>query len=110
MNEKECEDMSAADVKLEIPVVVPSLISSIMSLTSSQLNETFWEAASAAVDQSWCKAKAGDWKFGPFRLTPESLQSKSKIMNVKTVKVLEVCTIACQRLIEKLSYWLLTDS
>ena len=33
---------SAADVKIEIPVLVRSLKSSILSSTSFQMGETFW--------------------------------------------------------------------
>ena len=58
---------SAADVKMEIPVLVPSLKSSILSSTTFQMGETFW-GVSAAVEQSRRKANMvaqGDGKFGP---------------------------------------------
>ena len=59
---------SAADVKMEIPVLVRSLKSSILSSTSFQLGKTFWGVVSAAVEQSRHKANMvaqGDGKFGP---------------------------------------------
>ena len=59
---------SAADVKMEIPVLVPSLKSSILSSTSFQIGKTFWGVVSAAVEQSRHKANMvaqGDGKFGP---------------------------------------------
>ena len=59
---------SAADVKMEIPVLVRSLKSSILSLTSFQLGKTFWKVVSAAVEQSRRKANMvaqGHRKFGP---------------------------------------------
>ena len=58
----------AADVKMEIPVPVRSLKSSILSSTSFQMGKTFGGVASAAVEQSRCKANMvaqGDGKFGP---------------------------------------------
>ena len=59
---------SAADVKMEIPVLVPSLKSSILSSTSFQMGKTFWGVVSAAVEQSRRKANRvaqGDRRFGP---------------------------------------------
>ena len=59
---------SAADVKMEIPVLVRSLKSSILSSTSFQMGKTFWGVVSAAVEQSRRKANMfaqGDGKFGP---------------------------------------------
>ena len=47
---------SVADVKMEIPVLVQSLKSSILSSTSFQMGKTFWGVASAAVEQSVRKA------------------------------------------------------
>ena len=47
---------SAADVKMDIPVLVRSLKSSILSSTSFQMGKTFWGVASAAVEQSMRKA------------------------------------------------------
>ena len=55
----------AADVKMEIPALVRSLKSSILSSTSFQMGKTFWGVVSAAVEQSW-----------PLRLTPGSLPKK----------------------------------
>ena len=42
----------AAHVKMEVPVLIRSLKSSILSSTSSQLDDTFWGVGSAAVEQS----------------------------------------------------------
>ena len=53
---------------MEIPVLVRSLKSSILSSTSFQMGKTFWEVVSAAVEQSRRKANIvaqGDGKFGP---------------------------------------------
>ena len=60
--------LSAADVKMEIPVLVRSLKSSILSSTSFQMDKTVWGVVSAAVEQSRRKANMvaqGDDKFGP---------------------------------------------
>ena len=60
--------MSAADVYMEMPVLVQSLKSSILSATSFQMDTTFWGAGSAAVEQSKCKASMvalGARKLGP---------------------------------------------
>ena len=60
--------MSAADVKVEIPVLIQSLKSSSLSSTSFLLKETFWGAESAAVEQPRSKANMatqGDGKFRP---------------------------------------------
>ena len=54
---------SAADVKMEIPVLVRSLKS-----TSFLMGKTIWGVVSAAVEQSRRKANKvaqGDGKFGP---------------------------------------------
>ena len=59
---------SAADVKMEIPVLVQSLKSSILSSTSFKIGLTLWGVGSAAVEQSSCTANMvaqGDGKFGP---------------------------------------------
>ena len=59
---------SAAYVKMEIPVLVRSLKSSILSSTSFQMGKTFWGVVSAAVEQSRRKASKvaqGDGKFCP---------------------------------------------
>ena len=58
---------STADVKMEIPVLVRTLNSSILSSTSFQMGKTFWGVVSAAVEQSRHKANTvakGDGKFG----------------------------------------------
>ena len=60
--------VSAPDVKMEIPVPVQSLKSSIMSSTSFQVGKTFRGVVSAAVEQYSRKARMvvqGDGKFGP---------------------------------------------
>ena len=60
--------MSAADVKMEIPVLVRSLKSSILSSTSLQMDKTFGGVVSAAVEQSRRKANKVAWedrKYGP---------------------------------------------
>ena len=59
---------SAADVQMEIPVLVRSLKSSILSSTSFQMGKTFWGVVGAAVEQFRRKANMiaqGDGKFGP---------------------------------------------
>ena len=59
---------SPADVKMEIPVLVQSLKSSILSSTSFQMGKTFWGVVSAAVEQSRSKANMvaqEDGKFDP---------------------------------------------
>ena len=53
---------------MEIPVLVRSLKSSILSSTSFQMDKTVWGVVSAAVEQSRCKANMvaqGDGKFDP---------------------------------------------
>ena len=58
----------AADVKMEIPVLVRSLKSSILSSTRFQMGKTFWGVVSAAVEQSRRKVNMvarEDGKFGP---------------------------------------------
>ena len=53
---------------MEIPVLVRSLQSSILSSTSFQMDNTVWGVVSAAVEQSRRKANMvaqGDRKFGP---------------------------------------------
>ena len=68
---------TAADVKKEIPGLLPSPKSSILSSTSSQLEDTFWEVVSAAVEQSRQKTNMvaqEDGKFRALRLTTETLQ------------------------------------
>ena len=47
---------SMADVKMEIPVLVRSLKSSIFSSTGFQMDSTFWGVMSAAVEQFSSKA------------------------------------------------------
>ena len=59
---------STAVVKTEMPVLIRSLKSSILSSTSFQMDKTFWGVVSAAVEQSRCKANMvdqGDGQFGP---------------------------------------------
>ena len=74
-------DWSAADVKMEIPVLVWSLKSSILSSTSLQRDKTFWGEVSAAVEQSRRKANMvaqGDGKFGPWGWPQGSSKPKKK--------------------------------
>ena len=74
--------LSAAEVNKEIPVLVRSPKSSILSSTSFQMNKAFWRGVSTAVEQSGREANMvakGDGKFGPQRLTPESLPPKKCI-------------------------------
>ena len=60
--------LSAAEVKKEMPVLLRSLKSSILSSTSSQMDDIFWGEVSAAVEHSRRKVNMvaqGDGKFGP---------------------------------------------
>ena len=71
---------AAADVKMEIPVLLQSLKSSILSSTSLQMDKTFWWEVNAAVEQSRRKANMDaleDGKFGPWGSV--SLQTKKKM-------------------------------
>ena len=78
--------MSAVDVKMEIPVLVLSLKSSILSSTSFQMGKTFWGGVSAAVEQSRCKAptwllrETGNLalKADP-RISPNQKKNKKKL-------------------------------
>ena len=61
--------MSAADVRMEIPVLGRSLMSSILSSTSLQMDKTFWGVVSTAVEQPSRRANMvarGDGKLGPW--------------------------------------------
>ena len=61
------KELLVADVKMEIPVLIRSLKSSILSWTSLPRDNTFWGVVSAAVEQSRRKANIvawGDGKFG----------------------------------------------
>ena len=58
--------LSAADVKMEIPVLVQSLTSRILSSTSFQMGETLWGVGSAAVEQSKRKANMVAQEIGKF--------------------------------------------
>ena len=72
---------SAAHVRMEIPVLVWSLKSSILSSTSLQMNKTFWGVVSAAVEQSRRKANMvaqGDGKFGPWGWPQDPSKPKKK--------------------------------
>ena len=72
--------MSAADVKMEIPVFVRSLKSSILSSTSFQMGKTFWGVVSATVEHSRHKANMvaqGDGKFGSWGC-PQDLSKQKK--------------------------------
>ena len=60
--------LSAADVKMEIPVLVQSLKSSITSSTSLQMGKTFWGVVSASVEQSRRKVNTLLGETGNFAL------------------------------------------
>ena len=78
---------------MEIPVLVRSLKSSILSSTSFQMGKTFWWVVSAAVEQSRRKANMvarGDGKFGPWGW-PQG-PSKPKIKRVYQTKSVENIT------------------
>ena len=67
---------------MEIPVLVRSLKSSILSSTNLQMDKTFWGVVSAAVEQSRRKANMvaqGDGKFA--RIPPKK---KKKLENGST--------------------------
>ena len=66
---------------MELPVLVWSLKSSILSSTIFQMGKTFWCVMSAAVEQSRCKANVvarGDGKFNPFEADPRVPPSQKK--------------------------------
>ena len=76
--------LSAADVKMEIPVLVRSLKSSIFCSTSLQMGKTFWGVVSAAVEQSRRKANMvaqGDGKFGPWGWPQDPSKPKKTTFN-----------------------------
>ena len=67
---------------MEIPVLVRSLKSSILSSTSFQPGKTFWWVVSAAVEQSRHKANMvaqGDGKYGPWGWPHDPSKPKKKI-------------------------------
>ena len=68
---------AAADVKMEIPVLVWLLKSSILNSTSFQMGKTFSGVVIAAVEQSR-RGCSGRSEIRPQRLTPESLQPLQK--------------------------------
>ena len=77
--------MSAADVKMEIPVLVRSLKSSILSSTSFQMDKTFWGVGSAAVVQSRRKdnmVALGVGKFGPWDWPKNPSKAKKNLVDV----------------------------
>ena len=67
------ENFASSDVKLEILVLVR--VRSLLSLTSFQIDKTFWAMGIAAVEQFKLKANMRR-EIRPQRLTPESLQTK----------------------------------
>ena len=67
--------MSAADIKMEIPVLVRSLKSSILSSTSLQMDKTFWGVVRAAVEQSRLMEMGND----SLEADPKSLQIKKNM-------------------------------
>ena len=80
---------SAADVKMEIPVLVRSLKTSILSATSLQMDKTFWGVTSAAGEQSRCKANMvarGDGKFSPWGWLQNPPNQKKKCICTNFIK------------------------
>lgn len=93
--------VSAADVKMVILLLVRSLKSSILSSTSFQLDDTFWEFVSAAAERSRWEANMvalGQGKFGPkadpkippskiglrsFHFSPSAKNALGLIYNIK---------------------------
>ena len=77
-----CWPFTDADVKMETPVLVRSLKSSILSSTSFQMGKTFWGVVSAAVEQSRRKANMvsqGDGKFGPWGWPQDPFKKKRNL-------------------------------
>ena len=73
--------LSAAYVKIEIPVLIGSQKSSILSSTSFQMGKTFWGVVSTAVEQSKRNANMvsqEDGKFGPLEAGPRIAPNKKK--------------------------------
>ena len=69
--------MSAADVKMEIPVLVQSLKMIILSSTSSQLDDSFLGEVNAAVEQSRHKAmERGNSAFDAYPRIPPNRKYK----------------------------------
>ena len=76
---------------MEIPVHVQSLQSSILNLTSFQMDNTFWGVVSAAVEQSRCKANMFAplrREIRPLRLTSESIQAKKMSQSPITIQMI----------------------
>ena len=73
--------MSAADVKMEIPVLVQSLKSSILSSTSFQMDKTVCGVVSAAVEQHGCSGRREIW---PLRLAQDPSKPKKKSVQLFT--------------------------
>ena len=61
-------NLSAGDVKIEIPAHVRSLKSSILSVTSLQMDKTFLRVVNAAVEESRPKANMVTWETGNLAL------------------------------------------
>ena len=96
-------DLSAADVKMEIPALVRTLKSSILSSTSFQMGKTFWGVVSAAVEQSRRKADMvaqGDGKFGPWGW-PQGPSKPKKVPIRKNLRYPNECYIFLFRVLGK---------
>ena len=79
---------------MEIPVLVQSLKSSILSSTSSQLDNTFLGVVSAAVEQSRSNANMvaqGDGKFGP-SCWPQNPTKPKKCKKKCIGRAIEACS------------------
>ena len=80
---------SAADVKIEILVLVQSLKSSILSSTSFQMDQTFSGVVSAAVEQL---ALGADPRIPPNRPLPNCIASISaNRRSLKRISKLQIC-------------------
>ena len=80
-------DSSAADVKMDLPILAWSLKTSIVSLTSSRMDDTFWGVVRAAVVQSRREANMvaqGDGKSGPWGWPQISSRPKKKTCRLFT--------------------------
>ena len=91
---------SAADVKMEIPILVWSLKSSILSSISLQRDKTFGGVVSAAVEQSRRKANVvaqGDGKFGPWGWPQDPSKPKKNILSVSPVRFVSCFCSPCTR-------------
>ena len=86
-----------ADVKMEIPVLVRSLKSSILSSTSLQMDKTFWGMVSAAVEQSRRRTNMvarGNEKFGPLRWPQNHSKTKKNGYGLVRAPATLICSSA----------------